>query len=927
MARLTQLQSLDLGARWDQSARRWVRNQLTGSIPPELADLANLQRLDLQDNQLSGSIPSQLADLANLQSLFLGGNELTGTIPPQLAALTNLQRLDLSRNQLSGSIPPQLAALANLQSLFLWGNELTGTIPPQLAALANLQYLGLRDNQLTGAIPPQLAALANLQRLDLSSNQLSGSIPKNLMQLPKFNSLDIRNTGVCMPADAAFQAWLESLSHFGTSGITCDGSLRVFFSTSSHLLREGETVEVAVRLNDHTEDPERTATIDLTAQSGGGATTADYTGVPENVTITAPASEASFVFTAVEDGHFDPAESVVLGFRRPLPSGITTGDPDTVTVTIQDPAIVAVTDREVLEALYQATGGPDWIDRTNWLSAAPLSEWFGVGTDHNERVTSLRLPGNQLSGSIPPSLARLTQLQSLDLGARWDSSAGRRVHNQLTGSIPPELADLANLQELNLRDNQLTGTIPPELGQLSRLQELNLRDNQLTGTIPPELGQLSHLQELLLWNNQLSGSIPAELGQLSQLQHLFVGNHLSGAIPPELGQLTSLQTLSLVGNQLSGPIPPELGSLANLRRLELAINQLSGAIPPELGSLTNLQSLELQINQLSGTIPPELGLLTGLQRLHLGANQLTGKIPPVLGRLPHLQELTLWVNGLSGAIPPELGLLTSLQGLYLSVNDLSGAIPPELGELIRLRELALAGNQLSGAIPPELRELTQLELLDLSFNQDLSGTIPSALQQLPLSTLRLMATAACVPEDAEFQQWLATIASFLPSGQTCGRRPDAISSIDVAVVYTPAARRKAGGTAEIEAAIDLMVAETNRAYEDSGVNQRIGLVAREEVKYEENGDGFSAFARLVDASDGHMDEVHEMRDRVGADLVHLIADVTSPLGIAQLPDRSVSPAPTGAVALCSPMSWGTTWDSRTIGTYHVPNSFHTATAT
>ena len=40
--------------------------------------------------------------------------------------------------------------------------------------------------------------------------------------------------------------------------------------------------------------------------------------------------------------------------------------------------------------------------------------------------------------------------------------------------------------------------------------------------------------------------------------------------------------------------------------------------------------------------------------------------------------------------------------------------------------------------------------------------------------------------------------------------------IDVAVVYTPAARDAAGGVAAIEAEIDLMVAETNQAYETSG---------------------------------------------------------------------------------------------------------------
>ena len=95
--------------------------------------------------------------------------------------------------------------------------------------------------------------------------------------------------------------------------------------------------------------------------------------------------------------------------------------------------------------------------------------------------------------------------------------------------------------------------------------------------------------------------------------------------------------------------------------------------------------------------------------------------------------------------------------------------------------------------------------------------IPSGLRELPLSTLHLMATTVCVPEDAELQEWLAT-NSFLPTGLTCGRHAAAISSIDITVSYTPAARIEVGGTAEIEALTDLMIAETNQANVDSGVH-------------------------------------------------------------------------------------------------------------
>ncbi len=156
---------------------------MTGSIPPELGNLTNLQTLFLSTNELTGSIPSELGNLAKLEHLNLFQNQLTGSIPPELGNLANLQELELSYNQLTGSIPSELGNLANLQELSIYSNQLTGSIPAELGNLANLVYLWLGDNQLTGSIPPELGNLANLQTLQLSSNQLTGSIPAELGNL------------------------------------------------------------------------------------------------------------------------------------------------------------------------------------------------------------------------------------------------------------------------------------------------------------------------------------------------------------------------------------------------------------------------------------------------------------------------------------------------------------------------------------------------------------------------------------------------------------------------------------------------------------------------------------------------------------------------------------------------------------------------
>ena len=49
----------------------------------------------------------------------------------------------------------------------------------------------------------------------------------------------------------------------------------------------------------------------------------------------------------------------------------------------------ATGDRDVLVALYNATGGRNWTHSANWLSNRPLNEWHGVTTDASGRVTRI----------------------------------------------------------------------------------------------------------------------------------------------------------------------------------------------------------------------------------------------------------------------------------------------------------------------------------------------------------------------------------------------------------------------------------------------------------------------------------------------------------------------------------------------------------
>jgi Leucine-rich repeat (LRR) protein len=196
-------------------------NQLSGSIPPELGNLANLQNLSLNSNQLSGYVPYVLGNLSNLQYLDLNSNQLSGSIPFELGNLTNLQRLALGGNQLSGNITYELGNLTNLQDLDLGSNQLSGNIPYELGNLVNLQYLRLHDNQLSGSIPPQLGNLANLQGLWLHVNQLRGPLPQSLTSLHALETFYYDTALLCAPDNTAFQAWLAGIHDRSTGGTTC----------------------------------------------------------------------------------------------------------------------------------------------------------------------------------------------------------------------------------------------------------------------------------------------------------------------------------------------------------------------------------------------------------------------------------------------------------------------------------------------------------------------------------------------------------------------------------------------------------------------------------------------------------------------------------------------------------------------------------
>ena len=168
--------------------------------------------------------------------------------------------------------------------------------------------------------------------------------------------------------------------------------------------------------------------------------------------------------------------------------------------------------RNALFALFESTDGANWKNNDNWLSDAPLEQWYGVVLNAAGRVIKLNLKSNGLNGEIPVELGQLADLRRLSL-----------YGNTLVGQIPPSLGNLSNLEHLDLGKNQLRGQIPPSLGNLSNLQFLYLANNQLRGQIPITFGALSYAITVNIHPNDLSGCIPFNFRRVARSDHAEFG--------------------------------------------------------------------------------------------------------------------------------------------------------------------------------------------------------------------------------------------------------------------------------------------------------------------------------------------------------------------------------------------------------------------
>ena len=84
----------------------------------------------------------------------------------------------------------------------------------------------------------------------------------------------------------------------------------------------------------------------------------------------------------------------------------------------------------------------------------------------------------------------------------------------LSGPIPGEISLLQSLTSVKLAGNRLNGSLPPEIGTMFWLEELLLQNNhQLEGPVPAAYSQLPWLKGFRIEGNLVNGTMPDGLCQ------------------------------------------------------------------------------------------------------------------------------------------------------------------------------------------------------------------------------------------------------------------------------------------------------------------------------------------------------------------------------------------------------------------------------
>ncbi|CAN8258337.1 unnamed protein product [Cochlearia groenlandica] len=263
-----------------------------------------------------------------------------------------------------------------------------------------------------------------------------------------------------------------------------------------------------------------------------------------------------------------------------------------------------------------------YLDNTNIVGDLP--DIF----DSFASLQNLRLSYNNITGSLPPSLAK-SPIKNL-----W-------INNQdlgMSGTIDL-LSGMTSLSQAWLHKNQFTGPIP-NLSKSDSLFDLQLRDNLLTGTVPVSLLSLGSLKNVSLDSNKFQGPLPLFPPEVkasverNEFCNVKAGQSCSPQVTVLLAVAGGFGYPTMLAESWQGDdacngwayVMCDSGG-KNVVTLNLGKHGFAGIISQAIANLTSLKSIYLNDNNLTGVIPKELMFMPSLQLIDVSNNNLNGEIP------------------------------------------------------------------------------------------------------------------------------------------------------------------------------------------------------------------------------------------------------------------------------------------------------------
>ncbi|MFL0354521.1 immunoglobulin domain-containing protein [Xanthomarina sp. GH4-25] len=491
-------------------------NNLVGTLPVQIGDLDNLEKLILNFNNLTGSIPVTLGNCTALIELNLWENNLSGTIPSELGNCTSLEIMSLENNQLTGNIPTSFSNLTAMVSFWVNGNLLSGEIPDIVSNWPELYFFSIGDingsgsyNNFTGTLDfsnnPVLSGCwvehNNLSALNLQNGNNTNFIANN------FNATNNPNLECIQVDDAtySFTNWtnLDVQTSFSTD---CSNTTTIAIPDTNF---EQALIDLGFDtngLNGNILEANALAVIELYINNpvnnvnlpNVNSTITDLTGIEGFTNLTRLVATDNSL-TSINVTQNTALEWLYLGNN--LFSTIDISNNLALTrlnIIGNNFSNIDVTNHTALTQLYIGGNNFSNIDVSNNLNLDRLSandnQLTSIDVAVNTLLTRLELQNNQIAAiDVTNNAALIVLYLENNLLTSVDVSQNTSLLNLAIGINPITSLDISMLPQLPILTTEGTLISSLDLSQNINLEQLWIADN-------PNLTNIDFSNNPLLWN-------------------------------------------------------------------------------------------------------------------------------------------------------------------------------------------------------------------------------------------------------------------------------------------------------------------------------------------------------------------------------------------------------------------------------------------